>query len=87
MLENLGYPLSGEFSVTTAGRNPVQHIVHGIKIVMDEEGTEGAAATTVVISRGFSSNAPSFDVISERPFIFSIVAEETALFTGIFSGA
>jgi serine protease inhibitor len=87
LLQELGYPLSGNFSAMASGDNLVDQIVHSVTIVLDEQGTEAAAATAVMISRGRGPSRPPPDIIFDRPFAFSIVAEELgmALFTGVFS--
>ncbi|KAL3483496.1 Serpin domain-containing protein [Aspergillus germanicus] len=87
ILQELGYPISGNFSAMASGDNLVNDIVHSVTIVLDEQGTEAAAATAVMIGRGGGPPRPPPDIIFDRPFVFSIVAEELrmAVFTGIFS--
>ncbi|KAJ0421416.1 Serpin domain-containing protein [Aspergillus carlsbadensis] len=87
LLEELGYPLAGDFPAMAAGGSLVDQIVHSVTIILDEQGTEAAAATAVMMLRGGGPPRPPPDIIFDRPFAFSIVAEElgVALFTGVFS--
>jgi serine protease inhibitor len=87
VLQDLGYPISGNFSAMASGDNLVDDIVHSVAIILDEQGTEAAAATAVMIGRGGGPPRPPPDIIFDRPFAFSIVAEELgmAVFTGVFS--
>ncbi|GAB1210259.1 hypothetical protein APSETT445_009050 [Aspergillus pseudonomiae] len=82
---DLAYPISGTFPGISAGVM-VQHIIHSVAILLDEDGTESAAATAVVTGRG---GRPTYlpSVVFDRPFVFSIVAEDMdlVLFTGIFT--
>lgn len=67
------------------GDNLVEHIIRSVIIALDEKGTEAAAATAAVMTR--STPRPSPTIIFDRPFAFSIVAEDTGLvlFAGVFS--
>jgi serpin B len=83
-LKDLGYPISGTFP-RISHSFMVQRIIHSVAILLDENGTEAAAATAVVLKRSLPTHLPS--VVFDRPFVFSIVAEDVdlVLFTGIFS--
>ncbi|KAE8382441.1 Serpin domain-containing protein [Aspergillus bertholletiae] len=82
----LGYPIAGEFPGISSYAL-VQHVIHNVTILLDENGTEAAAATAVVMTRSRSPRLPS--LVLDRPFVFSIVAEDMDLvvFTGVFSVA
>lgn len=83
-LQDLGYPISGTFP-RISDSFFVQHIIHSVAILLDENGTEAASATAVVLKRARPTNLPS--VVFDRPFVFLIVAEDIdlVLFTGVFS--
>lgn len=83
-LRDLGYPISGKFP-RISHSFMVQHIMHSVAILFDENGTEAAAATAVVLKRSRPAHLPS--VVFDRPFVFSIIAEDVnlVLFTGVFS--
>ncbi|KAL2869514.1 Serpin domain-containing protein [Aspergillus lucknowensis] len=85
ILQNLGYPLSGNFSAMGTGRNIVDNVLHCVTIILDEKGTEAAAATAIIMKRNRPRRIRS--LIFDRPFVFSIVAEDLqmAVFTGVYS--
>ncbi|KPM40475.1 hypothetical protein AK830_g6079 [Neonectria ditissima] len=86
MLQNLGFPVSGQFPEMVEGGNEVQACIHRATIKLDEEGTEAAAATAIIMTRSLVPN-PEI-LVFDRPFAFSICLEETgiAVFTGLFFG-
>ncbi len=60
-------------------------VLHKIALTVDEEGTEAAAATAVMVSRSFSSVATEpFELVLDRPFLVGLrhVATDTLLFLG-----
>ena len=88
-------PLTSDFSGMDGQTCPpvddlclsLQEVIHKAFIVVDEEGTEAAAATAVVVtdSLATSSNPPQpIPVIVDRPFLFVIRDRATAtlLFVG-----
>jgi serine protease inhibitor len=83
-LLGLGYPISGKFP-GISDDFMVQHIIHSVAILLDENGTEAAAATAVVLTRARPAHLPS--VVFNRPFVFSVVAEDMdlILFNGVFA--
>ncbi|KAH8702090.1 proteinase inhibitor I4 [Talaromyces proteolyticus] len=83
-LRELGYPISGTFPGIAAGFM-VEHVIHSVAIVLDENGTEAAAATAVVLTRSRQKPLPS--VVFDRPFVFLIVEQSTnvVVFTGVYS--
>ncbi|KAL3455910.1 Serpin domain-containing protein [Aspergillus heterothallicus] len=88
VLERLGYPLSSSFPVMGTGTNLVEQIIHSVAVILDEKGTEAAAATAVVMTRSRPAN-PLPSIVFDRPFAFAIVAEEAGVvvFSGVFSVA
>lgn len=79
------YP--GDFTQIAEGVNDlmVSDVIHKVYAKVDEQGTEAAAATAVVMVRSaFIRPPPELFVRFDRPFIFSIVHEPSglALFTG-----
>lgn len=64
------------------GRLFISEVIHEAVIEVDEQGTEAAGATGVVVGR--TSMPPTVNVTLDRPFIFLIVDHETGsvLFMG-----
>jgi serpin B len=72
--------------ITTAERLRIDEVVHKAYVDVDEQGTEAAAATAVVI-RAMSLTLPArppVTVIVDRPFLFAII--DTATGTPLFLG-
>lgn len=67
----------------TGGGVTISDVIHEAVIVVDERGTEAAAATGVMI-RTTSMPAPPTPMIVDRPFYFMLVHEPTA--TPLFVG-
>ncbi|MEQ1702828.1 MAG: serpin family protein, partial [Ilumatobacteraceae bacterium] len=81
----LAFSDDADFSgMTTAEELKISKVVHQANITVDEQGTEAAAATAVVVE---PTSAPSGDPISfnlDRPFVFAVRdrATEAILFMG-----
>jgi serine protease inhibitor len=87
-------PRSADFSRAAAGgeenaeaRLAVDDVIHSAVVIVDEEGTEAAAVTAVVMMRSalpMTPEDPPIEVILDRPFLFAVVddASGTPLFTG-----
>ena len=75
---------TADFSGIAGGVQPlwIDEVYHKAFVAVDEQGTEAAAATAVVIAT--LSAPPSAEAIFERPFLFAIVDEPTGqiLFLG-----
>lgn len=90
ILQDLGYPIKGNFPEMGAGENEVNMILHSARLKLDEEGTVAAAATAIVMTRSIG-RVRYPDVILDRPFAYQIVAETDendcgiVLFAGIFT--
>ncbi|MCW2765097.1 MAG: Serpin [Nocardioides sp.] len=87
-LEALGMPTAFTGNADFAGMTtdePLQiaAVIHQVFIAVDEEGTEAAAATAVVV-RAESALAPGVRMVVDRPFLFVIhdVEHGTPLFVG-----
>jgi serpin B len=86
LLRGLGYLSQADFPEIGDGPSTVDSILHNAAINLNEQGTEAAAATVVLMRRGGLQQSPT--VIFDRPFAFSIVVNATALavFVGVFTG-
>ena len=88
-LTNLGMPTAltqaADFSGMSANRGLfISAVIHQAHVEVNEEGTEAAASTAVVMSRSAAAG-PRVPVFrADRPFIFMIMDEETGciLFLG-----
>ncbi len=82
-LADMGLPLRGDFSgMTTGGGLGISKIIHKAFVAVDEEGTEAAAATAVVMVRGMPPSPVVFK--ADHPFFFLIRDKATGaiLFMG-----
>ena len=86
VLAALGMPLAftddADFSgITTAQRLRIDEVAHKAYIDVNEEGTEAAAATAVIIkaSARFMNTEPPVEMIVDRPFLFAITDTESGL--------
>jgi serpin B len=86
VLAALGMPLAfsaaADFSgITAAQRLRIDEVVHKAYIDVNEEGTEAAAATAVVMtaSARFMDPEPPVDMVVDRPFLFAITDPQTGL--------
>jgi len=62
----------------------ISSAAHGVKVIVDEEGTEAAAATVVGMAGTSAPAEPEFQLIADRPFIYVIrdTATDAILFVG-----
>jgi serpin B len=86
LLAALGMPLAfspeADFSgITTAQRLRIDEVAHKAYIDVNEEGTEAAAATAVIMkaSARFMNTEPPVEMIVDRPFLFAITDMESGL--------
>ena len=73
-----------DFSGMTGTRELfISHVVHKAFISVDEEGTEAAAATAVIMPLA-AAPSPTVEVTIDRPFIYMIrdLQTSTILFAG-----
>jgi serpin B len=88
LLGRLGMPLAfgdrADFSaMTTSERLHVSAVLHEAFIAVDENGTEAAAATAVVMG-ATSATVSQHDLVCDRPFLF--VLHDAAYGTPLFVG-
>jgi len=50
---------------------------HGVKVIVDEKGTEAAAATVIGMDAGSAPMEPAISVVADHPFIYVIRDTET----------
>jgi serpin B len=89
LLRDLGMPMAFDPSVadfsgmTTADRLFISDVIHEAFIAVDEEGTEAAAATAVVMDLA-AAPIEGINLQIDRPFLFSLYDRETGavLFMG-----
>ncbi len=86
VLAALGMPLAfspeADFSgITAAQRLRIDEVVHKAYIDVNEEGTEAAAATAVVMtaSARIMDPEPPVEMVVDRPFLFAITNPQTGL--------
>ena len=89
LLAALGMPTAftddADFSgFTVAAPLKISEVLHEAFVAVDEQGTEAAAATAVVMQRAGAMPAPPVPFLVDRPFLFAIheVATGTPLFVG-----
>ena len=91
-LERMGMPTAFSGSADFSAMNPegelfISDVIHQAYIEVNEEGTEAAAATAVIIGRGFGIDEKKPVFRADHPFIFMIIDDKTGLilFMGRFS--
>ena len=55
----------------------INSAAHGVRVIVDEEGTEAAAATVIGIDAGSAPIAPDLKVVADHPFIYVIRDTQT----------
>lgn len=86
----MGMPLAftgnADFSGIAKGNEPlwIDNIIHKAFVSVDEEGTEAAAATAVLMTGAGPDQPKPVNFIIDRPFIFLIRDTETG--TILFMG-
>jgi len=89
LLAALGMPTAftddADFSgFTTDDPLKISEVLHEAFVAVDEEGTEAAAATAVVMQRAGAIPAPPVPFVVDRPFLFAVHEIETG--TPLFLG-
>jgi serpin B len=81
-----GSEIAGEdFAGIGAGPLQISSVMHKAIVEVNEEGTQAAAVTAVLMVRGVSRPSKRFTLIADRPFFMAIRDNGTGavLFTGI----
>jgi serpin B len=63
--------------MTSEAQLLIQDVVHQANITVDEEGTEAAAATAVVVGVTSAPADEPVEVTVDRPFVFALRDRET----------
>ncbi len=67
------YGSGGLLGIANDPRLAIDQVIHQAFVAMDEEGTEAAAATVVLVSATSGPASPPVAVILDRPFIYRII--------------
>lgn len=68
-----GLQLSGDYSGMSDGPLQISNVFHKAVLKVNEEGTEGSAATAMVMNRAFVMPPPnSFEMVVNRSFFFIV---------------
>jgi len=81
-LSELGLNLGGDFSGMTSSPTQVSDVLHQVFLRVDEEGSEGAAATALFMSRMLF--IPSTKITVNRTFFLSVVHKQSKVM--VFAG-
>ncbi len=78
------YGNGGLLGIADDPRLAIDQVIHEAFVAMDEEGTEAAAATVVLVSATSGPASPPVTVVLDRPFFYRIVddASGATLFIG-----
>jgi len=76
-LEQLGLPVRGEYSGIAQQNLQVDQVLHEAVLRVDETGSEGAAATAIIMSRMLF--VPKTTIRADRTFFFSVVHKPSGL--------
>ena len=78
------FTMSADFSGISNERLVISDVLHKAFIKVDEEGTEAAAATGVILKWEYQPQDPTAEFVADRPFIFFIRDTQTGaiLFMG-----
>ncbi len=78
------YSSGGLLGVANDPQLAIDQVIHEAFVAMDEEGTEAAAATVVLVSATSGPASPPVTVILDRPFFYRIIdnASGATLFIG-----
>lgn len=79
---------AADFSRMATAAQHIDEVVHKTCLRIDEEGTEAAASTAVIMTRSARPGPQGPTVILDRPYVMAIVDHETdcLLFLGVVNG-
>ncbi len=87
-LQELGMPsafgVGADFSAMSDADLAISDVLHEVVIAVDEEGTEAAAATAVILGETAVAPTEPVTLVVDRPYLYWIVDEPTGalLFLG-----
>merc|ERR1712176_1725642 len=81
----LAFTPGADFSSMSSVPLYISQVIHKTFIEVNEEGTEAAAVTAVVMSRCLPAPKPEFTMVCNRPFLFFICHNSTKaiIFAGV----
>jgi serpin B len=80
-------PARADFSIMTEEQLFISLVLHRAFVSVDEEGTEAAAATAVLMTRAMAPSEPAVEFQADHPFLLFIQHRDTGaiLFLGRFT--
>jgi serpin B len=72
-LQNAFLAKEADFSGIMEDRMYVETVVQKVFLAVDEDGTEAAAASAVLMTRGLPIHEPAIKMCCNRPFLFAVV--------------
>ncbi len=82
-------PALADFARTGADDICISRVLQKVKLIVDTEGTEAAAATAVILEKATAIPVQPMILDFDRPFVYLVMDVESAipLFTGVFNSA
>ncbi|KAF5650764.1 uncharacterized protein FTJAE_353 [Fusarium tjaetaba] len=86
-LERLGFPIKGNYPAMGSGPTEITAMIHETFVRVDEEGTEAAAITAILIPRKRPKAIKEEVLVFDRPFLYMIEAgaDRYTIICGVFS--
>ena len=76
---DLAFSAKADFSGMTEGPQKIDNVIHQAFIELDEERTEAAAATAVVMTRTSLAIEPAVEFRADKPFIYCLTDDAGAI--------